>query len=122
MAQELGWVNERLEPLITVQFISGASISCIVDTGFDGMLMLPQKFVAESGFSVVGWQGFHGVGQAKPYRVPYAIAGINWLGDEFDAEILITSLGYALVGAILLLDTRLTIDYAAATVVIEKVR
>lgn len=122
MAQELGWVNDRLEPIIPVRFVNGATIDCVIDTGFDGLLMLPQKFVRENGFLILGWQNFHGVGQIQPSRVNAAVAGIKWLGDDFDAEILVSPLGFALVGATLLLDTRLTIDYAAATVVIEKMR
>jgi predicted aspartyl protease len=45
MSKEIGKVNEYLEPIITLEFVSGAKIEYVVDTGFNGTLFLPQDFI-----------------------------------------------------------------------------
>ncbi len=44
MAHESGSVNSFREALLVVRLISGEAIECVVDTGFDGGLMLPRAF------------------------------------------------------------------------------
>jgi clan AA aspartic protease len=121
MAQEIGQVNDDLEPLIRLQFLTGATIECLVDTGFNGGLMLPEEFVQESNLPFVGEQTFRVAGQRELYLARTALAGIVWLGDEFDIEVAVSETGFALIGAELMIDCRLEIDYTASTIVIEKV-
>jgi hypothetical protein len=45
MANESGKVNLFREALIEVKFPGSAAIECVVDTGFDGGLMLPRTLI-----------------------------------------------------------------------------
>ena len=47
MAQETGVVNDKLEAILTITLINKAELACILDTGFDGTIMLPRGFVDE---------------------------------------------------------------------------
>lgn len=47
MAVEQGRVNEVFEACITLEFTSGAALECVIDTGFSGALMLPEKLVPQ---------------------------------------------------------------------------
>lgn len=122
MAQEIGVVNDDLEPLIWLEFINGATIECLVDTGFNGALMLPEEFIRANDFPLVGEQNFRVVGQKGLYVAQTALAGIIWLGDRFDIEVAISETGFALIGAELMIDCRLEIDYVASTITIEKIQ
>jgi predicted aspartyl protease len=52
--KESGKVNEYLEPIITLDLANGAKIDCLVDTGFNGTLFLPRKFVEANDLVSVG--------------------------------------------------------------------
>ena len=54
MALESGKVNSYREALVVVCFREGAAIECIVDTGFDGGLMLPRAFVSQIQIPIIG--------------------------------------------------------------------
>jgi len=54
MALESGKVNSYREALVVARFREGAAIECIVDTGFDGGLMLPRAFVSQIQIPIIG--------------------------------------------------------------------
>jgi predicted aspartyl protease len=122
MAKELGGVNDEHEPIVTVEFVGGGKIDCIVDTGFNGTLFLPQSFIDENDFALIGNEEFKSVGQDEAHSTKLFSGAVKWLGDEFEISILMSERNFALIGAEMLIDARLEIDYAASTVVIEKVR
>lgn len=51
--------------MVLLRFRDGAAIECVVDTGFDGALMLPRAFVSQIQVAVIGELTFEMVGGAK---------------------------------------------------------
>lgn len=103
-----------------MHFVNGSEIECVVDTGFNGSLFLPRKFIEQNGFDLIGEEAFHSVGQIEAHIAQVFAARLNWLGDEIDVSVIVSEHGSALLGAGLLTGCLLQIDYAASTVVIER--
>lgn len=116
-----GFVNHNLEAIITLQLTNGAQIDCLLDTGFDGAVMLPRAFVRQYKFPLEGGELFHVVGHKKPVMAQKVTVSLAWLGQEFDVSGIINEEGLALIGTELLIDCRLTIDYVSGSVVIEQI-
>jgi len=64
MAQENGFVNENLEPVLTIKFTNGSTIEGVIDTGFNGSLLLPRRFVEENSMPYY-WLGKSYYGRRK---------------------------------------------------------
>jgi len=118
--KEFGKVNEYLEPIITLELVNGAEIDCLVDTGFNGTLFLPRWFIEANNLVSVGEQEFNSVAQAESHFAKVFVADVKWLGDEFEVRIIAGEHDSALIGAGMMLGAKLEIDYAALSVVIEK--
>jgi clan AA aspartic protease len=117
MPQESGNVNPYLEPIVGILFAGGAPQEVIVDTAFDGALVLPRSVAELLGFVVVGSEEVKlAAGKAE---MQAALAKVRWLGEERDAEVLISEDSDSLLGTELLKGTCLTIDYVALTVSID---
>jgi hypothetical protein len=56
------------------------------------------------------------IGRRRPDRADISLVTVRWLGEERDAEVLISEGNDSLIGTELLRATQLTIDYAACTV------
>ena len=119
--KEFGKVNEYLEPIVTLELANGAKIDCLVDTGFNGTLFLPRDFIEANNLVSVGEQEFNSVAQAESHFAEVFVADVKWLGSEFEVRIIAGEYGSALIGAGMMLDAKLEIDYTRLTVVIEKV-
>lgn len=120
MARETGKVNDDLEPIIRLRLANGAGIDCVVDTGFNGAVMLPASFVAANNLPITGSQEFKVVGRAEPHRAAIAFAEVYWLADKFEVQIAVSSEGFALLGAEMLIDSTLVINYVDSLVTIDK--
>ena len=116
MAKESGEVNSSREALIEVRFPS-ASIECVVDTGFDGGLMLPATFAEHLQIQLVGELLFEMVGGAK-MSAQVGLAQIEWLSETRKIEVIIGEGNDALIGTELLVGTKLTVDYVAGVITI----
>jgi len=117
MPQESGDVNPSLEPIVGMLFTSGERQEFIVDTAFDGALVLPRPVAESLGLVVIGSEEVKlAAGKAE---MQAALAKVRWLGEERYAEVLISEDDYSLLGTELLRRTRLTIDYVALTVSID---
>ena len=78
MAHESGSVNTSREALVEVHLSNGEAIICVVDTGFDGGLMLPSAFADQLQFPIIGRLAFEMVGGTRLFaRV--GLANIDWL-------------------------------------------
>ena len=117
MAKESGKVNSFREALIEVRFPS-ASIECVVDTGFDGGLMLPRSLTEHLEIQFVGELVFEMVGGAR-MLAPVGLTKIEWLSEVKEVEVIIGEANDALIGTELLIDTKLTVDYVARVVTIQ---
>jgi predicted aspartyl protease len=121
MAQETGVVNEQMEAVIQLRLLSGATIECQVDTGFSGTLLLPETFVTAHGLPIIGSEDIRTV-SVNSERALVALAGVTWLEDEFEVRVIVGQTEFALIGSEMMIDCRLEIDYAASTVIIEKIQ
>ena len=110
MPHESGWVNSSLEAIVRLRFSNGVEHDFIIDTGFDGALVLPRHIVESLGLTIVGSEEVK-LAQGKT-DMESALAKVIWLGKERDAEVLITE-DESLIGTELLRGTCLTIDYVA---------
>src|SRR5262249_42859978 len=117
--QESGSVSHSLEARILIRFGDRAHVECIIDTGFDGALVLPRDLVDSLGLPILGGEEIELVGDLRAW-VNISLGNVRWLGEDRDAEILISEGNDCLIGTELLCGTRLTIDYAGGTVSITK--
>ncbi len=120
MEYESGAVTNKSEARVFVRLADGSEIECVIDTAFDGALMLPRPLIEGLNLPMidpiqVGWFGDTGM------TMDACEGRIRWLGLEREVEILINDGHDALIGTLLLEGTRLTIDYVTRTVLIESV-
>src|SRR5260370_39810439 len=116
MALVRGRVTKDLESLARVQFVGGREVECLVDTGFTGALVLPARIVDEFRLPIVGHEDhLRTIGGAE-ISAALALAEIEWLG-EVKPVVVIVKDDY-LLGAQLLEDTQLAIDYRVRTLTI----
>ncbi|HKC65475.1 MAG TPA: hypothetical protein VKB86_17670 [Pyrinomonadaceae bacterium] len=54
MAREDGSVNAQLEAWLRIRATNGETIECLVDTGFNGALMLPRSEAVRLRLTVLG--------------------------------------------------------------------
>ena len=119
MFQNTGIVNEKLQAVVSVELSSGARLECLLDTGFEGTLIIPRKFAEENSLVITGRETFLG---AENINIEFdtAIADIKWLGEEFSLPVLVSESTESLLGVEMLDDSVLEIDYKNRTVKITK--
>ncbi len=115
MVEEKGIVNENLEAVLQVRLTNGANIKCVLDTGFNGSLLLPREFVEINSMLFVGREKVMMVEEIST-EIDTAIAEVNWLNEEFSIRIFISETDESLIGTQMLVDTLLEIDYKNRTV------
>jgi clan AA aspartic protease len=118
MALESGRVNSYREGLVLVRFGDGAVIDCVVDTGFDGGLMLPRSFVSQIQFAMIGELTFEMVGGAR-MSAEVGLTDIDWLGRLRQVEVIVSEGDDSLIGTELLIGTTLVIDYPSSSLAIS---
>ncbi|MGC2238441.1 MAG: hypothetical protein WA584_19965 [Pyrinomonadaceae bacterium] len=104
---------------MTVELSNGSHIECILDTGFNGFLLLPRKFIEDNLLDLVGRESVVMVEQ-NTIEIDIAAGEINWLGENVPGRILVSETDEALVGTQMLVDSVLEIDYKNLTVKITK--
>lgn len=120
MAYESGVVTNNGEALVIVRLVDGREVECQVDTGFNGALMLPRVLADDLNLVIKGREPVGWIGQTREL-LDISSVRIKWLGVECEAEVIINEGGESLIGTELFIGMRLTIDYAARTVMIESV-
>jgi clan AA aspartic protease len=118
MAHERGSVNSAREAVVELRLEGAATIECIVDTGFNGTLVLPRKLADQLQLSIIGRASFETVGGAL-MAADLAEVGVMWLSSRLAVEALVVNSEDALIDTALLDGTNLTIDYIADTVTIS---
>src|SRR5216684_4311984 len=118
MASIAGRVTEELAPLVRLRLSAEHEVDFLVDTGFSGELVLPSAVVEKLELPIVADE-FHlqMVGGEKTIAA-LAAAEIEWLG-EIRPVLVIVKEDY-LLGAQLLKDSELIIDYRARTLRISR--
>lgn len=119
MAQEKGFVTENSETVLTIELSTGSQIECVLDTGFNGFLLLPRMFIEDNSLDLVGRESVIMVEQ-NTIEIDVASGEINWLGKTFSVRILVSETDESLIGTQMLIDSLLEIDYKNLTVKITK--
>src|SRR5947209_1402651 len=114
MPHESGNVNASLEARILVKLAGGASVRCLVDTGFTGALVLPRAFITNNALRIVGRETFITV-EEHVIEADIAVAEVEWLGETQTRRAIVSEAGEAMIGTEMLIGTVLTIDYVAAS-------
>jgi len=65
MAREDGSVNARRKPWLRVRTPAGETLDCLIDTGFDGALVLPRSEAIRLNLTVLGRVPIIGVGREQ---------------------------------------------------------
>jgi clan AA aspartic protease len=118
MAREDGSVNAQLEAWLRVQSINGEIIECLIDTGFNGALVLPRAEAVRLNLAILGRVPIIGVGRARMVA-DIAELEIEWLGQSRAVEVIISDGDDSLLGTELLDGSRLVVDYVAYTVTVS---
>ena len=118
MPQESGSVNALREATVEIRFARGYQLECVVDTGFDGALIVPASFAKRLGFPVVARLVFDLVGSAR-MSADVALSEIEWLGQHRTVEVILSVGDDALIGTEMFEDAKLIVDYANRLVTIS---
>jgi clan AA aspartic protease len=118
MAREEGSVNTRQEAWLRVHTIRGETFDCLIDTGFNGGLVLPRSEAARLNLTILGRVPIIGVGRAK-LIADIAELEVEWLGGKRAIEVIITDGDESLLGTELLDGTQLLVNYIAYTVIVS---
>ena len=119
MAEEKGLVNENLEAVLPIRLTNGAIIECVLDTGFNGSLLLPREFVEANSMLFAGREEVVLVEEISA-EIDTAITEAVWLGETFLIRILVSETNEALIGTQMLVDAILQVNYRNSTVKITK--
>jgi clan AA aspartic protease len=108
----IGAVNDSIEACVAVELcgLDGTKllVNAIIDTGFSGDLMLPEREIDALKFPLAGGGiAILATGDSVPFQV--YIGTVIWDGAPIRVEVIPTS-GESLVGMRLLRGLRLTID------------
>ena len=119
MARAEGSVNAQLEAWLRIRAASGETVECLVDTGFNGALMLTRFAVIRLGLAVLGRVPIIGVSGAR-FIADIAELEVEWLNERRAVEVIISDGEDSLVGTQMLDGTKLIIDYVAHTVTVSE--
>ena len=113
-----GDVTPTLDACVRFRLVSGEEMEAVVDTGFNGALVLPEEVVRELELPIVNYIECSLAGEVA-YEADVAIAYVEWFGEIREVRVIVMPAGF-LIGTQLLAGTRLTIDYEERTVLIAK--
>ena len=119
MVEEKGIVNKNLEAVMQMRLTNGASVNCVIDTGFAGSLLLPREFVEKNSMISLGPEEVTMVEEFST-EIDTALAKLDWLGEEVSLRIFVSETNDALIGVEMFADSVLEIDYKNLTVKITK--
>jgi clan AA aspartic protease len=110
MAREDGSVNARQEAWLRVRSSRGETLDCLIDTGFNGALVLPRADAARLDLAVLGRVPIIGVSMIRSIA-DIAELEVEWLGERRAVEVIISDGDDSLLGTGLLDGSRLVVDY-----------
>jgi len=118
MPQESGSVNALREASVEIRFVRGDVFECVVDTGFDGALIVPASVAERLALPLVARLVFELVGGLQ-MSADVALGEIEWLGERRNVEVIISEGNDALIGTELFDGAKLVIDYVSGVVTIS---
>ena len=112
-----GYFNARNELVIRLQ-LDSMYVEILIDTGFEGDLIIPSHIVDQLKPEFEGFEEFYSVTGEQIVARAYSIE-IDWLGKVTRMPIVVNSkINEAILGSQMLKNCRLTIDYGHRTVTI----
>lgn len=112
-----GYFNTRNEPVVELQ-LNLMYVEMLIDTGFDGVLIIPSQIADQLKLKFQGFEEFYSVTGERIVATAYSIE-IAWLGQMLRVPIVVNSkINEAILGNQMLKSCRLTIDYGHRTVTI----
>ena len=118
MAREEGSVNVRREAWLQLRTAEGEALDCLIDTGFDGALVLPRSEASRLNLTMLGRVPIIGVGRMRSVA-DIAELEVEWLGETRAVEVIVSGGDDSLLGTLLLDGSRLVIDYVNYTVTVS---
>lgn len=117
MAREDGSINARREAWLRVRTSGGETLDFLIDTGFDGALVLPRAEATRLSLTVLGRVPIIGVGRMRSVA-DIAELEVEWLGENRAVEVIISDGEDSLLGTLMLDGSRLVVDYVNYTVTV----
>lgn len=114
MARETGRVFASRDALVSIRISGGEQVECLIDTGFDGGLVLPRALTERFALPIVATERVRLAGGVE-IVVDIARADVEWLGIVRPVEVIVGDGDDLLLGTGLLAGAVLTIDYVALT-------
>ena len=114
-----GWVDEHLSPRIEIQTPQGKTMDLVVDTGFNGHLVLPAQLLQEISFDHKGSTVVELADGSKVTSELYE-GSIIWFGEDKKVRVHATSSEDALLGTKMLVGYVLELDMKAGKVEIRE--
>ncbi len=105
--------------MVGIRFVGGDAFECVVDTGFDGALILPASVAKRLALPVVARLVFELVGGAR-MTADVALGEIEWLGEQRNVEVIVSESNDTLIGTEMFVGAKLSVDYANRLVTISR--
>ncbi len=114
-----GWIDDQLSPRVKLKTVLGTELDLVVDTGFNGELVLPKAYLKKLGFRYRGWTM---VELADGSEVPTGFyeGTVIWFGKKRKVRIHKTKSEDALLGTQMLIGYIFELDIEVNKVVIVK--
>jgi clan AA aspartic protease len=114
-----GWVDDQLSPRIKISITRGKELDIVVDSGFNGEIMLPKRHLKKLGFEYRGWTL---VELADGSKVPSAFyeGSVLWFGQKRKVRVHPTKSEDALLGTQMLIGYVFELDIEGDRVIIKK--
>ncbi len=95
-------------PMLTLD-CKRKEIECLVDTGFNGQIMFPEKLIKELGLKHVGSADYV-TADGQTVKTKVYLAYVSWFGQKKEAFVVATDTDFSLIGMGLLGETSVILD------------
>ena len=104
-----GWIDDQFSPRIKINAAVGTELKPVVDTGFNGQLVLPKRHLKKLGFVYRGWRLIE---LADGSKIPSAFyeGTIYWFGRKQNVWAHPTKSEDALLGTQMLIGCLFDLD------------
>ena len=107
-------------PTITIRIAGGREpLLCIVDTGFNGRIWVPDHLAAGPGFESFGSE-YVALADGSVIAARVTTATVDWFGRIEAVSVIVGGTGEALLGTGMLEGCRLQVDFVEGTVRIDR--
>jgi len=114
-----GYFNLSDEPVVELD-VGSARVELLVDTGFNGSLIIPSQIANQLNLRFEGPEEFQSVTGEMFLADAYSVE-VDWLGNRIRVPVAASKhVKEAILGGQMLRDCRLSIDYGRRTVTIVR--